>query len=72
MDKAPPVGPVPALTYRLCAHCARTVPTASGEQFCVNDGLRMLDACPVCSVAITSPYARFCAVCGAAFTSAAS
>ena len=52
------------LTYRLCRVCLRAVPTTSGEQYCVNDGARLLETCPHCRAAITSPYARYCAACG--------
>lgn len=56
-----------AIRYRLCVRCFRAVPTASGERHCINDGTPMLEACPLCSTPITSPYARFCACCGLEF-----
>ena len=52
------------LAYRLCPVCLRAVPLTSSEQFCVNDGTRLLDACPRCQAAFASPYTRFCAGCG--------
>jgi Double zinc ribbon len=52
------------LSYRLCPRCSRAVPAHSAERYCVNDGTRLLDACPVCGAAITSPYSRYCAGCG--------
>lgn len=54
--------------YRLCPRCARAVPLSSGERYCANDGARLLEACPNCHAAITSPYARFCVRCGADLT----
>jgi predicted amidophosphoribosyltransferase len=36
----------------------------SNERYCLNDGARMLEACPGCEARITSPYARFCGTCG--------
>jgi NMD protein affecting ribosome stability and mRNA decay len=50
--------------YRLCPRCTRTVHASSYEHYCINDGSRMLEACPVCGTQITSPYARYCAACG--------
>ncbi|WP_425556218.1 double zinc ribbon domain-containing protein [Deinococcus rubellus] len=44
----------------MCPHCGRAGPTSSGERYCPNDGTRLLDACPNCRAAITSPYARHC------------
>jgi len=55
------------LFFRLCPHCYRAVPLHSSEHFCTNDGERMLEACPGCGAKITSPYARFCGVCGHEF-----
>jgi hypothetical protein len=52
------------LTYLLCPKCQRTVPTASEERYCPNDGSRMLAACPHCNTSIKSPYSRFCTACG--------
>lgn len=54
----------PHVRYRLCPCCARAVPASSQERFCINDGTWMLEGCPLCGAAITSPYTRFCAVCG--------
>ncbi|PYE53909.1 zinc ribbon domain-containing protein [Deinococcus yavapaiensis] len=53
------------LAYRLCPRCLRAVPATSGERYCVNDGVRLLEACPRCGAPIASPYARFCPRCGA-------
>jgi hypothetical protein len=50
--------------YRLCPRCTRTVHAASNEHYCINDGSRMLEACPACDTQITSPYVRYCAACG--------
>ena len=50
--------------YRLCPRCTRTVHASSNEHFCINDGSRLLEACPVCGTQITSPYTRYCAACG--------
>jgi hypothetical protein len=50
--------------YRLCPHCTRTVHASSNEQYCINDGNRMLEACPVCDSKINSPYACYCTNCG--------
>ena len=55
--------------YRLCPCCTRTVHASSNEHFCINDGSRLLEACPVCGTRITSPYARYCAACGFEMTS---
>ena len=55
------------LRYRLCVRCFRAVPASSDERYCINDGIPMLEACPLCSKPITSPYARFCAACGLEF-----
>lgn len=52
------------LSYRLCPRCLRAVPSTSGERYCVNDGTRLLEACPHCGARITSPYSRFCGACG--------
>jgi hypothetical protein len=54
-------------TYRLCPKCFRAVPARSGERYCANDGERLLEHCPVCETAITSPYAQFCVGCGFEF-----
>ncbi|UQN08693.1 zinc ribbon domain-containing protein [Deinococcus sp. QL22] len=58
------------LTYRLCPRCLRAVPGHSPEHYCVNDGTKLLSACPVCQAAILSPYALFCAGCGHPFSAA--
>jgi len=52
------------LRYRLCPRCSRAVPAHSAERYCVNDGTRLLEVCPACKAAITSPYSRYCAGCG--------
>ena len=56
--------PASPLHYHLCPECARAVPAQSGERYCVNDGARLLSACPGCGAAITSPYSRYCSGCG--------
>jgi predicted amidophosphoribosyltransferase len=56
------------LHFRLCLCCFRAVPATTSEQYCINDGTPMLEACPSCATPITSPYARFCAACGLEFT----
>lgn len=50
--------------YRLCPRCYRAVPAHSQEHYCLNDGERLLEACPRCQARLTSPYARFCGICG--------
>jgi len=55
------------LGFRLCPRCARAVPTSSSERYCINDGSWMLEECPLCSAAITHPYARYCTACGLEF-----
>lgn len=50
--------------YALCPRCWRVVPARLGEQYCVNDGARLLSACLGCGRVITSPYGRYCAGCG--------
>ena len=57
----------PRATYRLCLKCARAVPVDSQERYCINDGEKLLESCPRCDAAITSPYARFCPLCGAEY-----
>ncbi len=52
------------LRYRLCPQCGRAVPASSRERHCVNDGVRLLDACPSCGEAINTPFGRYCAGCG--------
>ncbi|GGR24104.1 hypothetical protein [Deinococcus ruber] len=54
------------LRYRLCPKCARAVPISSPEHYCINDGSWLLEACPLCSAPIFSPYACYCASCGEA------
>ena len=54
--------------YRLCPRCTRTVHASSNEHYCINDGSRMLEACPVCGTKINNPYARYCANCGSEMT----
>ena len=54
--------------YRLCPRCTRTVHASSNEQYCINDGSRMLEGCPVCGTKIGSPYARYCTNCGCEMT----
>ncbi|PYE49988.1 double zinc ribbon protein [Deinococcus yavapaiensis KR-236] len=56
------------VAYRLCPRCLRAVPLHSREQYCVNDGARLLEGCPRCGEPITSPYAHFCARCGEALS----
>jgi predicted amidophosphoribosyltransferase len=53
-----------SLRYHLCPHCARAVPAGALERYCVNDGAQLMQACPACGGAITSPYARYCPACG--------
>ncbi|GHF40824.1 putative amidophosphoribosyltransferase [Deinococcus metalli] len=53
--------------YALCPRCWRAVPARLGEHYCVNDGARLLSACPACRRPIASPYARYCAGCGQAY-----
>ena len=55
------------ITFRLCPRCARAVPSGSSERYCINDGSWLLEACPLCGSAITSPYTRFCGCCGLEF-----
>jgi predicted amidophosphoribosyltransferase len=43
------------------------VPATSKERYCINDGEKLLEHCPACHAAITSPYTRFCAGCGLEF-----
>ncbi|WP_158531670.1 MULTISPECIES: zinc ribbon domain-containing protein [unclassified Meiothermus] len=54
----------PGIFYRICPRCARAVPASTQERYCLNDGERLLEACPGCGARITSPYARFCGRCG--------
>ena len=63
--------PEPGLRYRLCPRCQRAVPTSSLERYCINDGSWLLEACPLCGSAITSPYTRFCGCCGLEFSKVA-
>ncbi len=53
--------------FRICLVCGRSVPLASGEKYCINDGQRLLEKCPKCQAKITSPYARFCPQCAYEF-----
>lgn len=53
--------------FRLCVRCFRAVPTSANERYCINDGTQLLEQCPSCKTPISSPYARFCAVCGSEF-----
>ncbi len=50
--------------YCICPRCARAVPLGSSERYCLNDGERLLEACPRCHARFTSPYTRFCGICG--------
>jgi hypothetical protein len=52
------------MSFRVCPKCLRAVPEHSLERYCVNDGTRLLEACPKCETAITNPYGRHCAACG--------
>ncbi|WP_276959338.1 double zinc ribbon domain-containing protein [Allomeiothermus silvanus] len=54
----------PGIFYRICPRCARAVPASTDERYCTNDGERLLEACPRCQAKFTSPYARFCGICG--------
>ncbi|WP_169735537.1 zinc ribbon domain-containing protein [Meiothermus cerbereus] len=54
----------PAVFYRICPYCNRAVPLGAPERYCLNDGERLLEACPRCGARFTSPYARFCGTCG--------
>lgn len=65
----PPAG-LDAPQFRLCPRCARAVPARSSERYCINDGTWLLERCPLCGAAITSPYTRFCAACGLGFANA--
>jgi endogenous inhibitor of DNA gyrase (YacG/DUF329 family) len=60
-------GEPPNVIFRLCPKCFRAVPASSGERYCLNDGQRLLEACPQCGTRITSPYARHCGHCGTRF-----
>ncbi len=51
-------------SYRICPRCSRAVPAQSKEAFCINDGTKLLEKCPVCQAKITSPHARYCQACG--------
>jgi hypothetical protein len=57
------------LRYRLCPGCFRAVPASSSERYCINDGMWLLEGCPLCNTSITNPYARYCATCGLEFAS---
>jgi hypothetical protein len=54
--------------FRVCPKCARAVPGQSQERYCINDGERLLERCPVCQTRITNPYGRHCATCGCDLT----
>jgi hypothetical protein len=62
----PPPGEPSSVFFHLCPKCFRAVPASSGEHYCLNDGQRLLEACPQCGTRITSPYARHCGHCGKA------
>lgn len=53
--------------FRLCLVCSRAVPVESKELYCINDGSRLIEACPRCQTRITSPYAQFCPACGSEY-----
>ncbi|MCA9836147.1 MAG: zinc ribbon domain-containing protein [Trueperaceae bacterium] len=53
--------------YHLCPRCGRATPAAAKEQFCPNDGSKLLSSCPACGSSITSPYNLFCTGCGQSF-----
>ncbi len=55
------------VAYRLCPRCFRAVPLGSREQYCPNDGERLLTACRECGADISSPYAHYCVRCGQGF-----
>ena len=50
--------------YRICPTCERSASIESDEQFCVNDGAKMLEECPRCKALIKIAGAKFCAACG--------
>jgi hypothetical protein len=50
--------------FRVCPKCLRAVPEHSPERYCINDGTRLLEACPKCDTPIANPYGRHCAACG--------
>ena len=52
------------LSYHLCPRCQRAVPAESGEKYCANDGMPLLQSCNHCGAAITSPYSQYCTACG--------
>jgi hypothetical protein len=60
--------PESGLSYRLCPQCGRAVPATSKERYCINDGSWLLEACPICTATVRSPYARHCGVCGFKFS----
>ena len=55
------------VAYRLCPRCFRAVPLEIEERYCLNDGEPLLEHCPHCAARILSPYAYYCAKCGAPF-----
>ena len=59
------------LAFALCPKCYRTVPRASGERYCPNDGSPYVTACQACAKTITSPQARYCVRCGHLLTATA-
>ncbi len=62
--------PQPAVQYRICPLCARAVPMTSTEHHCINDGTKLLEACPRCQTSIHSPYTLHCGSCGFEFAQA--
>jgi hypothetical protein len=60
----------PNVQYRICPLCARAVPISSLEHHCINDGTKLLEACPRCEATIHSPYALHCSSCGFEFAQA--
>ena len=53
--------------FHLCPKCARAVPSGEQENYCPNDGEKMLECCPVCEAKILNPDARYCNGCGLEF-----
>jgi ribosomal protein L37AE/L43A len=54
-------------SFHLCPLCGRATPASAKERFCLNDGTKLLRACPQCGAAVLSPYSHFCAQCGHGF-----
>ncbi|MFN3266987.1 MAG: double zinc ribbon domain-containing protein [Deinococcales bacterium] len=50
--------------YKICPKCARVTPSSLSEQYCANDGAKLLEACPHCQKPFTNPYSRYCPHCG--------